>query len=168
MKLSRRSFMKANAVAAAAAAAGLSVPGVARAVVGQQEAIKWDKAPCRFCGTGCGVLVGTQQGRVVACQGDPDAPVNRGLNCIKGYFLPKIMYGKDRLTQPLLRMKNGKYDKEGEFTPITGSGLRCDGREIQNRPERKRAGIDRYVRFWSVDYLGRLCRVQVVQSGLPF
>lgn len=29
------------------------------------------------------------------------------------------MYGKDRLTQPLLRMKNGKYDKEGEFTPIT-------------------------------------------------
>ena len=27
--------------------------------------------------------------------------------------------GKDRLTQPLLRMKNGKYDKEGEFTPIT-------------------------------------------------
>lgn len=67
MKLSRRSFMKANAVAAAAAAAGLSVPGVARAVVGQQEAIKWDKAPCRFCGTGCGVLVGTQQGRVVAC-----------------------------------------------------------------------------------------------------
>ncbi|WP_241685678.1 twin-arginine translocation signal domain-containing protein, partial [Salmonella enterica] len=58
MKLSRRSFMKANAVAAAAAAAGLSVPGVARAVVGQQEAIKWDKAPCRFCGTGCGVLVG--------------------------------------------------------------------------------------------------------------
>ena len=149
MKLSRRSFMKANAVAAAAAAAGLSVPGVARAVVGQQEAIKWDKAPCRFCGTGCGVLVGTQQGRVVACQGDPDAPVNRGLNCIKGYFLPKIMYGKDRLTQPLLRMKNGKYDKEGEFTPIT-----C--------PERTRAGIDRYVRFWSVDYLGRLCRVQAV------
>lgn len=52
MKLSRRSFMKANAVAAAAAAAGLSVPGVARAVVGQQEAIKWDKAPCRFCGYG--------------------------------------------------------------------------------------------------------------------
>ena len=41
MKLSRRSFMKANAVAAAAAAAGLSVPGVARAVVfqGQVEAL---------------------------------------------------------------------------------------------------------------------------------
>ncbi len=84
MKLSRRSFMKANAVAAAAAAAGLSVPGVARAVVGQQEAIKWDKAPCRFCGTGCGVLVGTQQGRLVRSPGAPHAPGKRCLNMIKG------------------------------------------------------------------------------------
>jgi nitrate reductase NapA len=38
----------------------------------------------------------SQDGRVVATQGDPEAPVNRGLNCIKGYFLSKIMYGKDR------------------------------------------------------------------------
>lgn len=37
MKLSRRSFMKANAVAAAAAAAGLSVPGVARALSGSRK-----------------------------------------------------------------------------------------------------------------------------------
>jgi nitrate reductase NapA len=34
--------------------------------------------------------------------------VNRGLNCVKGYFLSKIMYGEDRLTRPLLRMKNGR------------------------------------------------------------
>lgn len=58
-----------------------------------------------FCGTGCGVLVGIKDNRLIASQGDPDAEVNRGLNCIKGYFLPKIMYGKDRLTQPMLRMK---------------------------------------------------------------
>lgn len=119
MKLSRRDFMKANAVAAAAAAAGITLPVAVNAATGEGGEIKWDKAPCRFCGTGCGVLVGTQNGRVVASQGDPDAPVNRGLNCIKGYFLPKIMYGKDRLTQPLLRMKNGQYDKEGEFAPVT-------------------------------------------------
>ncbi|RTL22425.1 MAG: nitrate reductase catalytic subunit NapA, partial [Rhodocyclaceae bacterium] len=30
-----------------------------------------------------------------------------------------IMYGEDRLTKPLLRMKNGQYDKNGEFTPIS-------------------------------------------------
>ncbi|WP_301099787.1 nitrate reductase catalytic subunit NapA [Otariodibacter sp.] len=117
MKLSRREFMKANAVAAAAAAAGMSIP--IKNAYANENTIKWDKAPCRFCGTGCSVLVGTQNGRVVASQGDPDAEVNRGLNCIKGYFLPKIMYGKDRLTSPMLRMKDGKYDKNGDFTPIS-------------------------------------------------
>ena len=118
MTLSRRDFIKANAVAATAAAAGLSVSaGIAQAA-GQGD-IRWDKGVCRFCGTGCGVLVGVKDGRVVATQGDPDAPVNRGLNCIKGYFLSKIMYGEDRLTQPLLRKKNGVYAKDGEFTPVS-------------------------------------------------
>lgn len=119
MTLTRRSFLKANAAAAAASAAGITLPVSIAQAAGADNEVKWDKAPCRFCGTGCGILVGTQNGRVVASQGDPDAPVNRGLNCIKGYFLPKIMYGKDRLTQPLLRKKNGVYDKEGEFTPVS-------------------------------------------------
>jgi len=120
MKLTRRDFIKINAVAATAAAAGLSVPNanIAEAKTGG-AGIRWDKAPCRFCGTGCSVLVGVKDGRVVATQGDPDAPVNRGLNCIKGYFLSKIMYGEDRLTTPLLRKKGGKYDKNGEFTRVS-------------------------------------------------
>jgi nitrate reductase NapA len=119
MTHSRRDFIKTSAVAATAAAAGVTLPkgdGAAAAAGGD---IRWDKAPCRYCGTGCSVLVGTKGGRMVATQGDPDAPVNRGLNCIKGYFLSKIVYGQDRLTQPLLRMKNGKYDKNGEFTPVS-------------------------------------------------
>ena len=117
MKLNRRDFIKANAAAAAMSAAGMAAP---RTVLAQgKEDIRWDKAACRFCGTGCGVLVGTQEGRVVATQGDPDAPVNRGLNCIKGYFLSKIMYGADRLKTPLLRMKDGKFDKNGDFMPIS-------------------------------------------------
>ena len=123
MTLTRREFIKANAAAAATAAAGIGVP--TQAALSDPEAkaidktIRWDKAPCRFCGTGCSVLVGTQNGRVVATQGDPDAPVNRGLNCIKGYFLSKIMYGQDRVKTPMLRKKNGKYDKDGEFTPVS-------------------------------------------------
>jgi nitrate reductase NapA len=117
VKLNRRDFIKANAAAAAISAAGMTAPTAA--VAAGKDEIRWDKAPCRFCGTGCSVLVGTQEGRVVATQGDPDAPVNRGLNCIKGYFLSKIMYGSDRLKTPLLRMKDGKYDKNGEFTPIS-------------------------------------------------
>jgi nitrate reductase NapA len=119
MSISRREFIKNNAATAAATAAGVSLPALNMAIAATPDEIRWDKAPCRFCGVGCSVLVGTQNERIVATQGDPDAPVNRGLNCIKGYFLSKIMYGKDRLTTPLLRMTDGKYDKEGEFTPIT-------------------------------------------------
>jgi nitrate reductase NapA len=118
MKQSRRDFIKTSALSATAAAAGLSLPGAPAARAAHGGDIRWDKAACRFCGTGCGVLVGTKGGRVVATQGDPDAPVNRGLNCIKGYFLSKILYGEDRLTRPLLRMRDGRYDKDGDFTPV--------------------------------------------------
>jgi nitrate reductase NapA len=81
--------------------------------------LKWDKAPCRFCGTGCSVMVATKENRVVATHGDIKSEVNRGLNCVKGYFLSKIMYGHDRLTKPMLRKTAGKYDKNGEFTQVT-------------------------------------------------
>jgi nitrate reductase NapA len=120
MTLTRREFIKTNAIAAAATTAGMTLPGIAQAAAPKgADGVRWDKGACRYCGTGCGVLVGTKDGRIVATQGDPDAPVNRGLNCIKGYFLSKIQYGKDRLTQPLLRMKDGKFDKTGEFAPIS-------------------------------------------------
>ncbi len=120
MQVTRRELIKANAVTAAASVIGISVPGAsALAQSGSSDGVRWDKGVCRFCGTGCGVLIGTKDNRVVATQGDPDAPVNKGLNCIKGYFLSKIMYGKDRLTEPLLRMKDGKYDKNGEFAHVS-------------------------------------------------
>ena len=120
MYMTRRDFIKSSAVAAAAAA-GITIPGLneALAATAFDKIIRWDKSVCRYCGVGCGVLVGVKDGRVVATQGDPDAPVNKGLACVKGYFLAKIMYGKDRLTRPLLRMKDGKFDKNGEFAPVS-------------------------------------------------
>ena len=119
MKYTRRDFIRASAIAATAAAAGVQIPGLSSALTSMDEDIRWDKAPCRFCGTGCSTLVGTKDGRVVATQADPKSPVNQGLNCVKGYFLSKIMYGEDRLTKPLLRMKNGKYDKNGTFAEVS-------------------------------------------------
>ncbi len=118
MKVTRREFIKNNAIAITAAAAGVSIPKTSVSAT-TKDNVRWDKAPCRFCGTGCSVLVGTEAGRVVATQADPESPVNRGLNCVKGYFLSKIMYGEDRLQQPLLRMSNGVYDKNGEFTEVS-------------------------------------------------
>ncbi|MEW8683826.1 MAG: nitrate reductase catalytic subunit NapA [Candidatus Thiodiazotropha endolucinida] len=119
MKLTRRDFIKSNAVAAAASVAGVTLPVSQTVAADADDGIRWDKAACRYCGTGCSVLMGVKDGKVVASQGDPDAPVNKGLNCIKGYFLPKILYGEDRLTKPLLRKTNGKYDKNGKFEAVS-------------------------------------------------
>ena len=119
--INRRDLLKAHAAALAAMTAGIALPAAAQPVAGGVSAleIKWSKAPCRFCGTGCGVMVGVKEGKVVATHGDMQAEVNRGLNCVKGYFLSKIMYGADRLTTPLVRKLNGVYDKEGEFEPVS-------------------------------------------------
>ena len=68
--------------------------------------LDWKKAPCRFCGVGCGVLVGVENGKAVAVKGDPNSSVNKGLCCVKGYHSVMAMYGKDRLTKPLLRQKD--------------------------------------------------------------
>ena len=121
MSLSRRDFIKTTAAATAAAAAGITVPQeVEAAAQAGQKDWRWDKAACRFCGTGCGIMLATKDGKIVAVKGDPAAPVNRGLNCIKGYFNAKIMYGEDRLTQPLLRVgPDGKFDKKGKFKPVS-------------------------------------------------
>ncbi|UXZ54025.1 nitrate reductase catalytic subunit NapA [Halomonas sp. 7T] len=121
MKLTRRAFVKANAAAVAAATAGMTIPAGASNLITQADMnrLQWDKAPCRFCGTGCSVMVGTYDGQIVATHGDNQSEVNRGLNCVKGYFLSKILYGEDRLTQPLLRKRNGQYAKDGDFEPVS-------------------------------------------------
>lgn len=121
MTHTRREFITQTAAMTAAATAGIPFEASATNVVtdASKTQLTWNKAPCRFCGVGCGVNVGVKDGRVVATHGDINAEVNRGVNCVKGYFLSKIMYGSDRLTQPLLRMKNGRYDKNGEFTPVS-------------------------------------------------
>lgn len=100
----RRTFIKSAAMAAATAVASGSdsLPVLAN-FEGEQSDVTWNKAPCRFCGTGCHVQVGVEGGRVVAIAGDRNAEVNKGLLCVKGYHVGAALYGKDRLTQPLLR-----------------------------------------------------------------
>ncbi len=119
-QVKRRELLKAGIAASAAMTVGIPVSEVAKAAASAADGgIAWTKGVCRFCGTGCGLLVGVKDGRVIATKGDPDAPVNRGLNCIKGYFNAKILYGQDRLTYPLMRRTNGKFDKNGKFEQVS-------------------------------------------------
>ena len=81
MTINRRDFIKAQAIATAAAtavAAGLPVPASLRAQAAQAtSAVRWDRGVCRFCGTGCGIQVGTRDDRVVAVD-DERAAVGAG------------------------------------------------------------------------------------------
>ncbi len=112
----RRELLKAGFTSAVVGAAGVPLT-----VLGAEVPTnwRWDRGVCRFCGVGCGIQVATAGGRVVGVQGDPASPVNRGLLCVKGYALPQIQYGADRLTRPLLRKKDGRFDKTGDFVPVS-------------------------------------------------
>ncbi|NLK66147.1 MAG: nitrate reductase catalytic subunit NapA [Campylobacteraceae bacterium] len=119
--MNRRDFIKSAAATAACSSVGITLPTSVMAEGREAEkSWRWDKSVCRFCGTGCGIMVATKDGKIVAVKGDPEAPVNRGLNCIKGYFNAKIMYGADRITSPLLRQnEKGEFDKNGKFAPVS-------------------------------------------------
>ncbi len=103
MKIDRRKLIKASAAAAAVSMAGLPTS------MAMADEIQYGRAQCRFCGVGCTVLAGVKDGKVVAIKGDADSPINFGRLCMKGYSLPHIMYGEDRLTKPLLRQADGSY-----------------------------------------------------------
>ena len=111
MNITRRSFIKSLALKSAVATAGTMFPGITFAAWKELDlssgSIEWKKTPCRFCGTGCGLLVGVSGDRAVAVKGDPNCTVNKGLGCVKGYHSIQILYGKDRFTKALVR-KNGK------------------------------------------------------------
>jgi len=117
--ITRREFLQWGGLSVAAVTVGGGLIALNPFEANAEEllpGLKWDKAPCRFCGTGCSVMVGVEKGRVVAVRGDEKSPVNQGTLCEKGYALPFIQYGSDRLTKPLIRKKNGRYDKRGELT----------------------------------------------------
>ncbi|WP_281988677.1 molybdopterin-dependent oxidoreductase [Aquimarina aggregata] len=111
----RREFIKKMAILSAMTAAATMFPGIIFAE--EQESnipeganLDWKKGPCRFCGVGCGILVGTENGKAVAVKGDPNSSVNKGLLCVKGYHQIMCIQAKDRLTHALVK-KNGAYVK---------------------------------------------------------
>ena len=115
----RRSFIKKMAVLSAMTAAATMFPGIVFAEeqeknIPKGKDVKWTKGPCRFCGVGCGILVGTENGKAVAVKGDPASPVNKGLLCVKGYHQIMCIDAGDRIKYAYVK-KNGKMVK----TPLS-------------------------------------------------
>lgn len=67
---------------------------------------------CPYCGTGCGLYLVVENGRVTGVEPDKLHPVNEGELCLKGYFGFEHIHCGDRLTTPLLK-------REGRFLPVS-------------------------------------------------
>lgn len=68
----------------------------------------WTRSVCPYCGIGCGVEVGVDDGKVTAIRGDKSHPANFGKLCPKPAGLPEALSSPDRLTHPLRRRADGE------------------------------------------------------------
>jgi len=63
---------------------------------------------CPYCGVGCGMYLGTRDGRIVSVRGDRENPASKGRLCVKGRFgIAEFVHHPERLTTPLIK-RNGK------------------------------------------------------------
>jgi assimilatory nitrate reductase catalytic subunit len=61
------------------------------------------KSTCCYCGVGCGLLIDTDDGKIISVRGDPDHPANAGRLCTKGATLHLTARPDYRLLHPELR-----------------------------------------------------------------
>lgn len=113
-ELKRRDFITSLALGAALTAAGCGSSKKKPAATTTEkkdelEGATMVKTVCRYCGVGCGVMAAVKDGKPVGVKGDDQNPVNKGLLCVKAFYLHKYLNAPDRLTTPLIR-KNDKLE----------------------------------------------------------
>jgi formate dehydrogenase major subunit len=112
MGISRRTFLKASAVAGAATAfggLGFSLkPAAAVAAEFKLKGAKQTTSVCCYCSVGCGLIVSTDAAtnRAVNIEGDPDHPTSEGSLCAKGASIYQLTENDKRITKPLYRAPN--------------------------------------------------------------
>jgi anaerobic selenocysteine-containing dehydrogenase len=105
--LSRREFLKL-ATLSAASTVGACVPLNSRTkdilephVLAPEDILPGDTtyyaSTCRQCPAGCGIIVGTINGRAKKIEGNPAYPINRGKLCARGQAGLQDLYHPDRL-----------------------------------------------------------------------
>ena len=110
MGISRRNFLKGSGLAAGS----LALTGkTAKAEVNVPElrtkGLKTSTTICPYCAVGCGMIVHTDNGKVVNIEGDPDHPINQGSLCSKGSALFQVANNERRLTT--VKYRAPKSDK---------------------------------------------------------
>jgi anaerobic selenocysteine-containing dehydrogenase len=62
------------------------------------------KSTCCYCGVGCGLLIETDNEKIVGVRGDPEHPANFGRLCTKGASLHLTARPEYRLQHPAMRL----------------------------------------------------------------
>lgn len=73
--------------------------------------MKKTKTFCRICEAQCGLIVTTENNRVLNIEPNPDHVVSKGYACIKGLKMGDFAHSPDRLSTPLKKV-------DGQFQPI--------------------------------------------------
>lgn len=76
----------------------------------REEPDRWVQSACVLCSNGCGLDIGTKDGRIVGVRGRADDAVNRGRLGPKGLNGWEANHSLDRLTRPLIR-KGGRLQE---------------------------------------------------------
>ena len=70
---------------------------------------------CPYCGVGCGLLVSSQDGKIINIEGDPDHPINEGALCSKGSAVFQVAQNELRNQKVLYRAPYAADWKEVEW-----------------------------------------------------
>ncbi len=70
--------------------------------------IKETKSTCCYCGVGCGVIIKSENDRIIDVKGDPNPPANFGRLCTKGSTLHLTAKLDNRALYPEMRLKRGE------------------------------------------------------------
>jgi assimilatory nitrate reductase catalytic subunit len=65
---------------------------------------KETKSTCCYCGVGCGVIIESENDKIIHVKGDPDHPANYGRLCTKGATLHLSAKLDNRALYPEMRL----------------------------------------------------------------
>ena len=136
LTMSRRNFVKAAAVTAAAAALTPSVTKPLQALAeGEDETageVKRIRSCCRACGkVECGVWVTVEDGKVVKVEGDESNAHSRGHCCSKSQSSMQALYHPDRLRHPVMRTNPKGEDDPGWVRISLDEAFATTGEKLQ-------------------------------------
>jgi len=124
-QISRRQFLKAAGIGAAAAAVLTGCGPESRYIVREPYTrmpeytynglSTYYASTCRECPAGCGIVVRTEQGRALKVEGNPNNPINYGKTCARGQVALQGLYNPDRIRKPVRQVGRGSQ----QYSDIT-------------------------------------------------